>query len=155
MGTIFLNGLFTGASLNYTLAHVLHLTPSQTHLIVISLIATSRGFAGSFGSAIGGGIFKRILLPALQDGFKKAGLRGRDDLIVKLLGSPALIASLTGVDKEIAIESYAKALRILFITGGGFAILTIFIQAGTGWTAPNKQLDEEVNEPIENGHSTR
>jgi predicted MFS family arabinose efflux permease len=57
---LFLNGLTVGAAMNYTLAHLLHLTPKSTHYIATSLIATFRGFAGSCGSAIGGGLFTRI-----------------------------------------------------------------------------------------------
>ncbi|KAH8162287.1 hypothetical protein CIB48_g5974 [Xylaria polymorpha] len=48
---VFLNGLFTGGALNYTLAHLLHLTLPETHYVATSLLGTFRGFAGSFGSA--------------------------------------------------------------------------------------------------------
>src|SRR5699024_7067446 len=98
--TTFLNGLFAGALMNYTLAHLLHLTNPNVHYIVTSLVAMSRGFAGSFGSAVGGGLFSRELKRALETGFSRRGLFNKDELIRKLLGSPALVMDLTGADKE-------------------------------------------------------
>lgn len=61
-----LNGFMIGASLINTLTHMLHRTPKETHLVVPSLIATSRGLSVSFGTAIGGGIFSHILKQALN-----------------------------------------------------------------------------------------
>ncbi len=49
---VFINGLCIGSALNYTLAHLLHLTPPSTHFISTSLLTTFRGFAGSFGSGM-------------------------------------------------------------------------------------------------------
>ena len=46
---VFLNGLATGGALNYTLAHLLHLSHKDTHYITTSLLGTFRGFGGSFG----------------------------------------------------------------------------------------------------------
>merc|ERR1711957_332185 len=74
---VFLNGLVTGAATNYALVHLLHLTLPEVHPIVISLLATFRGFSGSFGSAIGGGYFIRVLHKSLDDGFAKSGLKNR------------------------------------------------------------------------------
>ncbi|PSS27452.1 hypothetical protein M430DRAFT_79706, partial [Amorphotheca resinae ATCC 22711] len=89
---VFINGCCTGAALNYTLAHLLHQTPPSTHFISISLLATFRGFAGSFGSAIGGGLFVRLLKSGLEEGFEQhGGLEGREELVRRLLGSPALV----------------------------------------------------------------
>jgi len=150
----FANGLCTGASLNYTLAHVLHLTLPETHFIVTSLLATFRGFAGSFGSAIGGGIFGRTLKTSLEDGFAKRGMSGEEDLVRKLMGSPAMVAGLRGVEKEVAIVGYVDAVRNLFLAGAGLAIIMILIQAGTGWKAPaKKEEQEEVPRQPANGHA--
>ena len=143
IGVIFLNGLCTGAALNYTLAHILHLSLPETHFIVTALLATFRGFAGSFGSAIGGGIFARLLESSLQQGFKNRGLSGKKELIKQLLGSPELVLSLTGDDKEVAIAGYVTALKGLFVAASGLAMIMVVVQAGTGWRTPiEKKADE-------------
>jgi len=128
-----LNGLITGAALNYTLAHLLHLTAPSTHFIATSLLATFRGFAGSFGSAVGGGIFTRILRKSLEHGFKERGMKGKAELVRRLLGSPALVAGLRGGEREVAIQAYVNAIRGLFWAGAGLAVLVVLVQAGTGW----------------------
>ena len=63
--SLFVNGMVTGALLNYTLAHVLHLTIPATHVIVIPLNAAFRGLSGSFGSSISGvSLFQtRVTMP--------------------------------------------------------------------------------------------
>ncbi len=132
--TVFVNGLFTGAALNYTLAHLLHLTPPSTHFISTSLLTTFRGFSGSFGSAIGGGLFVRVLKAQLEQGFEEhGGLEGREDLVRRLLGSPASVKTLTGVERRIAVQSYEISLKQLFVTGTGLALIMVVVQAGTGW----------------------
>lgn len=146
VGAAFLNGLCTGAALNYTLAHILHLSLPETHFIVTALLATFRGFAGSFGSAIGGGIFARLLQSSLQQGFKEKGLHGKKELIRELLGSPALVSSLKGGDKEVAIAGYVMALQGLFVAGSGLALLMVIVQAGTGWQVP---VEEKVDETLD------
>jgi hypothetical protein len=145
VGATFLNGLCTGSALNYTLAHILHLSLPETHFIVTALLATFRGFAGSFGSAIGGGIFARLLQASLTQGFKDKGLSGKKELIRELLGSPDLVRSLKGVDKEVAIAGYVMALKGLFVAASGLAMTMVIIQAGTGWTAPVEKADETLN----------
>lgn len=144
VGATFLNGLCTGAALNYTLAHILHLSLPETHFIVTALLATFRGFAGSFGSAIGGGIFARLLQASLKQGFKDEGLSGKKELIRQLLGSPALVQDLEGVDKEVAIASYVTALQGLFVAASGLAMVMVLIQVGTGWNAPVDKEDERL-----------
>lgn len=129
----FFNGLFAGALVNYTFSHLLHLTNPQMHYIVTSVVAMSRGFAGSFGSAVGGGLFSRELRRALETGFSKRGLLGRDELIRKLLGSPVLVMNLSGAEKEVAVHGYETAVQRLFLAGGALALATAIIQAGTGW----------------------
>ena len=139
----FLNGLVTGAALNYTLAHLLHLTPPSTHFIATSVLSTFRGFAGSFGSAVGGGIFTRILRANLEQGFAEKGLKDRGELVRKLLGSPALVAGLSGGEREVAISGYVDAIRGLFWAGADLAVVVIAVQAGTGWKAGVDEKEEE------------
>lgn len=137
-----LNGLATGAAANYTLAHLLHLTSPSTHYIATSLLATFRGFAGSFGSAIGGGIFSRSLQSELNKRFKAAGLQDKEQLIRRLMGSPALVKSLQGVEREVAVQGYVVALRALFLAGVGLGALMVIVQAGTALGAPPSEVDE-------------
>lgn len=127
------NGFCAGAALNYTLAHLLHLSLPETHFIVTSLLAAFRGFAGSFGSAIGGGIFTRVLKTTLEIGFHERGSRGKAELVRQLLGSPALVASLTAVDREVAVLAYVTAFKTLFTAASLVALSMIVLQAGTGW----------------------
>ncbi|EKD16548.1 putative MFS multidrug transporter [Drepanopeziza brunnea f. sp. 'multigermtubi' MB_m1] len=164
---VFANGLCTGAALNYTLAHLLHLTPPSTHFISTSLITTFRGFAGSFGSAIGGGLFVRVLKSKLETGFAEhGGLEGKEDLVRRLLGSPALVQALTGLDQRVAVAGYVGALRNLFVAGAGLALAMVLVQAATGWEGPGSVgkaggaeeagqvigvVDEEWEERMEQG----
>jgi MFS family permease len=138
-------GAVTGAALNYTLAHLLHLTPKETHYIATSLVTTFRGFAGSFGSAIGGGLFTRTLYTSLSKHFARHGLHNEERLIRQLLGSPALVGKLDGVEKDVAIKGYEEALRTLFLAGAGLAVFMVFVQAGTGWMGSKERavLEEE------------
>ncbi|MCJ1473827.1 hypothetical protein MMC13_002479 [Lambiella insularis] len=140
---VFLNGLVTGAALNYTLAHLLHLTAPSTHFIATSLMATFRGFAGSFGSAVGGGIFMRTLRASLEGGFEEKGLIGREELIRRLLGSPALVSGLSGGEKAVAVGAYVDAISGLFWAGAGLAAVMVLVQAGTGWKQGVEKGEEE------------
>ncbi|KAL2825031.1 major facilitator superfamily domain-containing protein [Aspergillus cavernicola] len=146
--SMFLNGFCIGASMNYTFAHILHLTPPEVHYIVTALVGMARGFAGSFGSAMGGGFFQRELQAGLEDGFAKHGLSGKDGLIHKLLGSPALVRQLTGVEREVAVQSYEHAIKMLLL--GGFVILIVatIAQAGTGWTPPLEETKVQEDEDL-------
>ncbi|KAJ5161344.1 hypothetical protein N7492_006736 [Penicillium capsulatum] len=150
LGAAFLNGLFAGALMNYTLSHLLHLTHSNVHYIVTALIGMSRGFAGSFGSAVGGGFFTRILKNSLEAGFSKHGLSPRPHLVHTLLGSPATVMHLEGLERVVAVESYEHAVRMLFIAGAGVALLSTLFQAGTGSDSAhssNRMRDsEDANE---------
>lgn len=137
---VFLNGLVTGATTNYALVHLLHLTLPEVHPVVISLLTTFRGFAGSFGSAIGGGFFVRVLGKSLADGFEREGLEHRDDLIHRLLGSPALVNQLNGMERSVAVGAYQDALKALFLGAAALSLLVAFVQAGTGWTAPASKV---------------
>jgi predicted MFS family arabinose efflux permease len=138
-------GFVTGAALNYTLAHLLHLTPKDTHYVASALLATFRGFAGSFGSAIGGGMFVRMLDATLTIKFAERGMQ-RDDLVRRLLGSPALVEQLDGVEREVAIEGYEETLKYLWLAMAGIAVLMVFVQAAVGWTGyaeKEKKLQEQ------------
>lgn len=141
LGFLFLNGCTTGASLNYALVHMLHLTPPSSHFIATSVLAMFRGFGGSFGSAIGGGVFSRVLKSALERGFNEHGLVGKEDLITKLLGSPRLVASLSGVEKDVAMTGYTAAVKGLFFAGALLGLMATVFQAMTGWKEPPPEKD--------------
>jgi hypothetical protein len=147
---LFCNGLATGCTMNYTLVHALHLTPGTVHPIVLSLIATFRGFASSFGSAMGGGFFQRLLAGYLQSGFDGRGIKDEDDLIRKLLGSPALVRTLKSPEREIAESAYVSAIKGLFVAGVALSAFMVLIQAGTGWRGP---MDKEEGPPAETEES--
>ncbi|KAL4915824.1 major facilitator superfamily domain-containing protein [Aspergillus aurantiobrunneus] len=136
---MFINGFAIGASMNYTFAHILYQTRLEVHYIVTALVGMSRGFAGSFGSAMGGGFFQRELKAGLEDGFARHGLSGKDDLVHKLLGSPVLVRTLAGAEREVAMQSYEHAIKMLLL--GGFVIMIVasIAQAGTGWTPPSEE----------------
>ena len=140
---LFANGFSTGAALNYTLAHVLHLTIPITHVIVIPLISMFRGMSGSFGSAISGGLFARVLRSTLKADFKYRGFKGKEQLIRQLLGTPALVNSLHGAEKEVAVDGYTTAVKTLFVSGSILALIAAAFQAGTGWTAPKAETEDD------------
>ncbi|KAL5439698.1 hypothetical protein PMIN07_004904 [Paraphaeosphaeria minitans] len=146
---VFCNGALAGAGLNYTLVHLLHLTLPEVHPIVLSLLATFRGFSGSFGSAIGGGIFERVLRTSLVEGFSRAGVEDGTGLIRRLLGSPALVATLEGQRKEIAVNAYREGIKTLFLCGTGLAVLMTLVQAGSGWKAPMGRVAASEDEDVE------
>lgn len=145
---VLVSGGLTGAALNYNLAHLLHLTPKSTHYVATSLLATFRGFSGSFGSAIGGGMFSRTLYNSLTRQFAEHGIRN-EELVIRLLGSPALVGSLEGVQKEVAVQGYEEALKMLFLSGAGLAALMIIVQAGTGWNGAGEEEAQAVSDSEE------
>lgn len=150
---VFVNGFCTGAALNYTLAHLLHLTPPSTHYVCTALLTTFRGFAGSFGSAIGGGLFTRTLRHGLEHGFERhGGLKGREELVRKLIGSPITVQELVGMEKKVAVSSYVTALSGLFLAGVVLALGMGFVQACTGWRegVEAKRLDDDPATRSEN-----
>lgn len=153
---VFMHGLFTGASMNYTLHHLLHLVPPETHFVATSLLGTFRGFAGSFGVAIGGGIFARTLRGVLDDGFQNLNDgKDRSDMVRKLIGSPATVYhdGLTPAEQKIAVEGYETALKTVFTGAVVLALFVIAVQAGTGWkgAVPDEEEDiDEIDEAMEN-----
>ncbi|KAJ3462786.1 hypothetical protein MRS44_007572 [Fusarium solani] len=143
---VFVNGMATGGVLNYTLAHTLHLSHDDTQYIATSLIATFRGFGGSFGTAIGGGIFYRLLRSDLVSGFLQ--LDGGDELshdrqrlVSNLLSSPGLVhgGDLSIAEREIAIQGYAGASRGVWQAAAVLGVVVVAIQAATGWTSPSEE----------------
>ncbi|KAK3327145.1 major facilitator superfamily domain-containing protein [Cercophora scortea] len=167
VSVIFLNGLFTGAALNYTLAHLLHLSTPDMHFIVTGLLSTFRGFAGSFGTAIGGGVFARSLRGALAEGFTRldgenggGGLsHAREKMITVLIGSPAEVWDrdfLSHAERAIAVAGYEGALRVLYRSAAGVCLLVLLLQAGTGWAAPpaTEAEEEEIEEAFADADAT-
>jgi len=157
---VFLNGLCTGAALNYTMAHLLHLSSPDVHFIVTSLLSTFRGFAGSFGTAIGGGVFTRTLRGALAEGFKRLDGgevldKAREKLIAVLIGSPAVIwkeGVLSVAERSVAVVGYERALKVLYASAAAVCLLVLAMQAGTGWTGPQgKEDDDEFEEAVAEG----
>lgn len=154
---VFLNGFATGSALSYTLAHLLHLAAPESHFISMSLLATFRSFAGSFGTAIGGGVFARTLRDALTKGYDELdggdpGLgSGRRELITRLIGSPALVfgGDLSDAERAVAVTGYEDSLRVLFRSAAAMCILVLLVQAASGWTAPvTEEEEEEIEEAI-------
>ncbi|ORY65088.1 major facilitator superfamily domain-containing protein [Pseudomassariella vexata] len=155
--TLFFNGLFTGATLNYTLAHMLHLTLPENHYIATSLLGTFRGFAGSFGSAIGGGIFMRTLRGSLERGFRVVDgtdqlSQGRKKLVSRLIGSPAFVynGGLGDIDQQVAVQGYVDGLKVLFQAALVLSFMVLVIQAAAGWKGPldKKEDTEEFREAL-------
>ncbi|KAF3762939.1 MFS general substrate transporter [Cryphonectria parasitica EP155] len=147
---VFCNGFCTGAALNYTLAHILHVSAPGTHYISTGLLATFRGFAGSFGTSIGGGVFTRKLREQLTIGY--ARLDATDGLsparlrfVTRLVGSPNFVFSgaLSDAERDIAIHGYEAALKVMYTSAAVLIIFVLVIQAGTGWTELADQEDEE------------
>ncbi|KAJ9617255.1 hypothetical protein H2200_000976 [Cladophialophora chaetospira] len=144
LAVLFVNGFIVGSLLNYSLAHVLHLTLPSTHVIVIPLNAMFRSLSGSFGSSVSGGLFLRNLQKTLTQGFEDRGIyEGKERLIRQLVGTPILVQSLTGVDKEVAMLGYQQALKTIYMAGGVLALFMLLVQSGTGWTAPRMVKDGE------------
>lgn len=153
---VFANGFTTGAALNYTLAHLLHLTQGRdAQYVATSLMATFRSFAGSFGTAIGGGIFYRLLKArlianflALDGGTKLTPARRK--LVSRLLASPAVVfhGGLSDEAHEAAVQGYSDAMKGLWQAAAILALAMAAIQALTGWKAPkdDKPVSEEEEE---------
>jgi hypothetical protein len=147
---VFVSGFATGAFLNYTLAHIIHLSPRNTEYVTTSLMGTFRGFGGSFGTSLGGGVFYRILRSSLTSGFR--ALDGgselepsRKQLVSRLMGAPSLVfhGNLKSEEKAVAIRGYTVASQGVWQAAAALAILMLIVQAGTGWTAPKQREEEE------------
>ncbi|KAK0671853.1 putative vacuolar basic amino acid transporter 1 [Cercophora samala] len=158
IAVVFVNGLCTGAALNYTLAHLLHLAPAKDHFIVTGLLATFRGFAGSFGTGIGGGVFNRGLRASLTRGFLELGngemTERREKLITVLVGSPAAVwqeGVLSELERGVAVGGYEMALRNLYMGAAGVTVVVLILQWATGWKGVEDETkidEEEVRETV-------
>lgn len=141
---VFLNGALAGAALNYVLAHLLHISAPETHFVATALVATARGFAGSFGSGIGGGLFTRTLHDRLT--WRFASYDRTDEqtlhLITRLLGSPALVGQLSGIEHDVAVAAYSEAIASLFWAAAGLAVVSVALQAGTGWSSWEDRMQQ-------------
>ncbi|KAH0498513.1 hypothetical protein TgHK011_005765 [Trichoderma gracile] len=161
--TICLNGIITGISLNYALVHILHLSHPSTSYVTTSLLATFRGFGGSFGTSLGGGIFFRVLRARLVRGFlsldghnnnNKTDLLSpeRKRMIDELLGSPQLVwkeGFLGSKEREIAVGGYADAIGSVWRAAACLGVVVIVVQAAAGWTAPGEGEGRTVQEEEE------
>ncbi|KAK5987411.1 MFS-type transporter M2-like protein [Cladobotryum mycophilum] len=147
------NGIVMGVTMNYTLVHLLHLSHPDTEYITTGLLATFRGFGGSFGTSIGGGIFYRLLRANLVAGY--LALDGGDGsnltearhlLISKLLGSPELVhhGGLSPEDRQVAVEGYAGAMRGVWQAAAALVLVVMVLQAATGWTAPKQEISNNT-----------
>lgn len=68
----------------------------------------------------------------------------------RLLGSPALVGTLEGAERAVAIKGYEDALKGLFLAGAALAALTVLVQAGTGWKgAGEEKIVSEEAEDLE------
>ncbi len=164
VAVVFLNGLATGAALNYSLAHVLHLSHKDTEYVSTSLLGTFRGFGGSFGTSIGGGIFFRLLKQALTAGFSELeGSHGREGsltpeharLVTRLLGAPGLVFSgeLSVEEQQIAINGYSGAIGGVWHAAALLSVVVIVVQAATGWTAPEERSSKYDSEGGDQAHA--
>jgi Major Facilitator Superfamily len=142
---VFINGGLAGAALNYGLAHLLHITDPSTHFVATALLATARGFAGSFGAGIGGGLFARTLREGLESGFDEKGMHGPEvrKLIERLVGSPAIVGQLVGAEHEVAVNAYGLAVQVLFWVFSTLAVVGVVMQAGTGWSSWRERQESE------------
>lgn len=136
----FMNGVGTGAALNYTLEHVLGRAGEGEGFLVTGLLSTFRGFAGSFGAAGGGGLFGRLL----RRGLEKGGFEG--GMVSVLVGSPAKVweeGLLSEVERGVAVRAYREALSELFAVVVGVVVVVVVLQAGTGWKGREEEEEED------------
>ena len=72
-------------------------------------------------------------------------------MVRKLLGSPALVQFLKGVEKRVAVDSYVGSLSQLYVAASVLALVMVLVQAGTGWKAGKdpEEGDDSGNESEE------
>lgn len=156
---VVVNGFATGAAITYSLPHMLALLPPESHPLATGVLSTFRGFAGSFGTALGGGIFTRTLRNALTEGFARleGGLtEERKKLVEVLLGSPASVwdgrVVRNVMEREVAVGGYEGALRGVLGAAALVGVVIVGLQAATGWTGylerkpGNEECEEEEEE---------
>lgn len=152
VATVCLNGVTTGIALNLALVHILHLSHADTEYVTTSLLATFRGFGGSFGTSLAGGIFYRILRASLTAGFLR--LDGtpelgpaRRTLVDRLLGAPDLVwqgDALGPLERQIAVDGYAYAIRGVWQAAAVLGLFVVAVQAAAGWTSPREEPAKRV-----------
>ncbi|KAJ4267461.1 hypothetical protein NW762_003568 [Fusarium torreyae] len=151
---VLVNGLATGGGVNYTLAHILHLSHDDTRYIATSLLGTFRGSGSSFGTAVAGGVFYRLLRSSLVAGFLQLDggehlSDARQRLVSDLVNTPGLVhnGGLSSAEQDIAIEGYAGATRGVWQAMATLSVVVILFQALTGRSAPKDEweaADEEA-----------
>lgn len=96
-------------------------------------------------AALGGGVFQRTLDSRLRAGFEQRGL-ARNRLIRQLLGSPAIVETLQGSEREVALEGYEAGLKALWFMMAVIALAMFFVQAGTRWDGNGKSQSKKRND---------
>ncbi|KAL5594393.1 hypothetical protein BROUX41_001328 [Berkeleyomyces rouxiae] len=148
---VFLNGLATGGGMNYTLAHMLHLTTPDVHFVSTSLLGMFRGFGGSFGTAIGGGYFMRLIKSIITKDFERldGGVlsEAHKEMIVKLAARPEFVfdGGLSPAEQIIARNGYAAALQQTWRVAALIGVGAIILQAMCGWKAPAESNESTVD----------
>ncbi|CVL11332.1 related to putative multidrug transporter [Fusarium proliferatum] len=151
---VLINGLATGGGVNYTLAHILHLSHDDTRYIATSLLGTFRGSGSSFGTAVAGGIFYRLLRGNLVSGFLQLDggehlSHARQRLVSSLVNTPGVVhgGDLSPAEQNIATEGYAGATRGVWQAMATLGGVVVLFQALTGKKAPDdKREDEQPDE---------
>uniref|UniRef100_L2GAZ9 MFS multidrug transporter n=1 Tax=Colletotrichum fructicola (strain Nara gc5) TaxID=1213859 RepID=L2GAZ9_COLFN len=135
VAAVVLNGLATGATLNYTLAHLLHLSAPAEHFISTSLLGAPSG-ASAAASA-------RPSAAACSTAQRREG--GAD---YEADWEPGVVCNggLVPAEHAIAVERYAGASRGTWQAAAALAVVAVLIQAGTGRTRPvgQKEVDDET-----------
>lgn len=80
------------------------------------------------------------------DTFINDGDGDTQELIRRLLGSPALVWQLEGHSREIAITAYQDALRTMFLAAFALSAIMAFVQAGTGSKGAVESAESENND---------
>ncbi|KAL5584894.1 hypothetical protein FOVSG1_014283 [Fusarium oxysporum f. sp. vasinfectum] len=147
---VLINGLATGGGVNYTLAHILHLSHDDTRYIATSLLGTFRGSGSSFGTAVAGGIFYRLLRGNMVSGFLQLDggehlSHARQRLVSSLINTPGLVhgGDLSPAEQNIAIEGYAGATRGVWQAMATLGVVVVLFQALTGKKAPDDKREDE------------
>jgi hypothetical protein len=81
--------------------------------------------------------------------------KAREKLISVLIGSPAVVwkeGVLSVAERDVAVLGYERALEVLYKSAAAMCVLVLVLQAGTGWTAPTEEGDDdEFEEAVAEG----
>jgi len=150
LSLLIFNGVATGATLNFTLGHILSATSEKA--IVTGLYATFRGLAPSAGAGLAGGVLQRTLDSSLRRLFRSYQRGGKLDeadlqLIHRLKGSPNLVWQLEGWQRQAGILAYEEAIKNVFWLAVGAAATGLLLQAftrfGSGPSKEDKQVEQD------------